>query len=349
MKNIPLPRTFEQRGGGLVEVLVALFLSVVLVGIVIQVFVSSKLNYGIQERLSRMQENARQAIDTLSQDLRNVGFIGEVQEYWDITAAAAPNALPLIAGECFIVPYRWAAPMVAVGGIYPPSLVGANNGRGKLIGCIPNANYQLNSDVLSVHYGVAEPLADAGLQINTLYLRSNLQGGMAFKCQTTGACLPVGGPVASATTANYRLYAATYYLRPWQTAVGDGLPTLIRAKLDAAGCAGAPPCINHEVIAEGIEDMQIRFGIDNDDDGFADQYVDAQNISTLASIIDVKEWHRVTSVRIWLLMRSEKEDPNFTDEKTYVMGDRSVTPKDGYRRSLVSTTVALRNIVGAQP
>ncbi len=349
MMTLAARRIRRHRGGGLVEVLVALFLSVVLVGIVIQVFISSKLNYSIQERLSRMQENARQAVESLSRDLRSIGFIGEVQEYWNITSAAAPNLLPVISGECFTSPYRWVAPMVAVGGVYPPSLVASNNGSGKFSGCITTANYQPNTDVISIHYGIAEAIADASLQANTLYLRTYLRGGMAFKCQTSGSCLPVGAPAASPTTANFALYAASYYIRPWQSTVGDGVPALIRAKLDSVGCASTPPCIKHETIAEGIEDLQIRFGVDNDDDGFADQYLDAQNISTLAVINDVKAWHRVTSIRLWLLMRSDKQDPSFTDENTYVMGDRTFSPKDGYRRSVVSTTIALRNVTGAQP
>lgn len=349
MTRVVLLTLKMQRGMGLIEVLVALFLSVVLIGVIIQVFISSQLSYSIQERLSRMQENARVAVDTLSRDLLNAGFIGEVQEYWNITSAVAPNQLPAVAGECFTSPYRWIAPMVAVGTVYPPSLIGINNGFSQVSGCVISANYQSNTDIVSVHYVSGEKIADANLQNNTLYLRSNLQGGLAFKCHLTGNCLPAAAPVASSTTANHRLYAASYYIRPWQSVAGDGQPTLVRAKLDFLGCTGSPPCVSHEVIAEGVENLQIRFGIDGDDDGFPDQYLDAQDVSTLSTVADSVKWHRVTSVRIWLLMRSDQKDIAFTDAKTYVLGDRTFTPNDSYRRSLVSTTVAIRNVAGVQP
>ena len=46
----------------------------------------------------------------------------------------------------------------------------------------------------------------------------------------------------------------------------------------------------------------------------------------------------------YLLARSTEPDPQYTDAKTYVLGDRTVGPfEDGHYRRVYSSTVMLRN------
>lgn len=65
-----------QRGVTLIELLVAMTLSLVLLGGVIQLFVANKQSYKISEELARLQEGARFAASLLEQDIRMAGFIG---------------------------------------------------------------------------------------------------------------------------------------------------------------------------------------------------------------------------------------------------------------------------------
>ena len=53
----------NQRGLTLVELMVAMLLGVFLIGGVMQIFISSKQTYRMQENLSRLQENGRFALD----------------------------------------------------------------------------------------------------------------------------------------------------------------------------------------------------------------------------------------------------------------------------------------------
>jgi len=53
---------------------------------------------------------------------------------------------------------------------------------------------------------------------------------------------------------------------------------------------------------------------------------------------------RIRAVRIWILARAAMPDSNFRNTKTYVVGKNVITPNDGYRRRLLTTTVTCRNM-----
>ena len=58
----------------MIEILIALLLSSILIGGVIQVFVSNKQTYYLQDELSRVQENGRFALEILQRSIRGAGF-----------------------------------------------------------------------------------------------------------------------------------------------------------------------------------------------------------------------------------------------------------------------------------
>ena len=60
----------------LIEIMIALLIGAFLLGGVLQIFVSSKQTYRMQEGLSRLQENGRFAMDFLARDIRMAGFWG---------------------------------------------------------------------------------------------------------------------------------------------------------------------------------------------------------------------------------------------------------------------------------
>ena len=60
----------KYRGFGIVELMIAMLISLILLGGVAQIFLASKKSYTIQTTLSRQQENGRYVIDILSNDLR---------------------------------------------------------------------------------------------------------------------------------------------------------------------------------------------------------------------------------------------------------------------------------------
>ncbi len=68
-----MPKPLRQSGVTLVELMVALVLGLFIVGGVIQVFLSGKASYKVQEGLGRIQESARFADFYLGRVLRNAG------------------------------------------------------------------------------------------------------------------------------------------------------------------------------------------------------------------------------------------------------------------------------------
>jgi len=66
----------QQAGFGLVEILVALTLSMFLMGGIIQVYLANKQSYRMTEGLSRLQENARYSMKSLSLNLQPGGYRG---------------------------------------------------------------------------------------------------------------------------------------------------------------------------------------------------------------------------------------------------------------------------------
>lgn len=66
----------SQAGIGLIELMIAMVLSLIIGAAVIQVFISQRQTYRAQDDMSRVQENARFAFEQIAQDIRQVGYWG---------------------------------------------------------------------------------------------------------------------------------------------------------------------------------------------------------------------------------------------------------------------------------
>jgi hypothetical protein len=83
--------------------------------------------------------------------------------------------------------------------------------------------------------------------------------------------------------------------------------------------------------------MRFVFGVDSDGNGDVDRYVSPTTLSSVA------DWETVMTVQVYLLVRGI-EDKTHTDARTYTMGDVTAGPfNDNYHRSLMTSTVNLRN------
>lgn len=69
------PQLSKQRGLSIVELLVALVISMLLMTGVVQVFLSSKQTYASNEAASRLQENGRFALEFIAQSARHAGYV----------------------------------------------------------------------------------------------------------------------------------------------------------------------------------------------------------------------------------------------------------------------------------
>lgn len=317
----------HSRGFSLIELMVALVITLILLAGIGQIFLSSKKSFNIQDALARMQENGRYATETLVQDLRRAGYWGgnaDINKIIDNTQGAEDPILPED-GTCTNT--SWARMLTH-------KVFGKDDNRTSY-GCLQPAATHVG-DILTVRY--AAPWLVGGsttpaFENNMIYLRSSLFESRLFKGSAEGSN-PVPRAIRTA-----ELIARGYYINPASPSANrcpgnQAVPSLNRVTLNRS--TGA---LTNEEMALGIENFQVQYGLDTDavPDNSVDQYVDAM-------VYTDPRWEQVIAVRLWLLVRAECSETGYTNSNPYDMGNLpTFTPNDGYRRQLYTTTVMLRN------
>ncbi|MBN2808067.1 MAG: PilW family protein [Deltaproteobacteria bacterium] len=86
--------------------------------------------------------------------------------------------------------------------------------------------------------------------------------------------------------------------------------------------------------ASNIQDLQFQYGIDSDNDGEVNSWVD--NTATL---------RQIKAVKIFILACTSKTDKEYTDRKTYTIAGITVGPfNDHFHRQLLESTIYIRNL-----
>ncbi|MDO8440522.1 MAG: PilW family protein [Polaromonas sp.] len=173
-----------------------------------------------------------------------------------------------------------------------------------------------------------------------------------------------------ATTAELRKFVSSlYYIRDYAVTAGDGIPTLMRSQFGLSG--GTLGHKAAEALIEGIEGFRVEYGIDNISDSgeavdFAEEvkWADPVNLTsprnrgdgipdnayvrcTTAAPCTADQLMNAVAVKLYVLVRSEKATPGYTDTKKYEMGSTTLGPfNDAYKRHLFTQTVRLTNISG---
>ena len=321
--KFPSPRYCH--GFSLVELMVAMVITLILLAGIGQIFLSSKKSFTIQSSLGRQQENGRYVVNTLTRDLRRSGYLGGA-----LVIKETAGSLALSTGPDTCAGTNWARflenPVIGLDG----TAAGYN--------CI--SNYLAGSgDIIAVRYAApwAVPSVTTPTVVNTkIYLHSNPKEPKTARLYT-GNALPAKAP----GDRQAELVARAYFIaNSGQTCSYQGanmpVPSLYRVNLDD----NSQPAAAQEV-ALGIERLQILYGIDTDADGTIDGvYVKAN---------DVADWEQVIAIRFWVLTRAECPETGYTNTTTYVMGsadgseDFTPSANDHYRRQLYQATVQLRN------
>jgi Tfp pilus assembly protein PilW len=308
-------------GFALVELLIASALGILLIGGALSIYIAGSASYRVNEAMARVQETGNVALAIVSDDLRRAGYWQRVQETASIAGRRADPLTPLSvafrpAKDCYTDYYINADVPVETAG---EAQIGAAN---PFRGCIGDAMRRAGTDILVVRHAASTPTLPPAVQPGRLYVVSNFLGGALF---VGGQALPAGYTAAD-TISEVETYA--YYVNPASSGAATE-PSLRRMRLSAG------PAIDDEELVSGVEDLQVQLGIDADDDGAVDEYVSAG-----APIADPQS---VVAARVWLRVRADSPELGFKDGATYRYADVSMTPNDGFRRQLVSSTVNLRN------
>ncbi len=300
----------RMQGLSLVELMVALTISMVLIFGATQVYVDSRNAYNVNEAVARLQENARYAMGIIEPDIRMANYWGLVKGATLVggqaaqTAGVAPiaaNAQVLVCGNNFAVDL-----MTTLQGdnnayvLSPTRAAGCNTVSGW------TTSPQVSSDTMTLRRastvqsvdGANQPLSVA----NVLQICSTR---LAARVYSDGSAC---GTAPSSQVNN--LIVNAYYVDN-NSSTANGLPSLRRKSLTTVG--GVKQFIDQEIMP-GVEDLQVQFGIDATGlTGVATRYVDPNAVPAGAAVV---------AVRVWLLLRSDAPEPGLIDNRIYTYGDR---------------------------
>ena len=328
----------SQRGLSLVEIMVALTLGLILTTGVIQLFVSNKRAYEVQTATNGMQENGRYAMKLLTDSLRAADHWGGVESS-EVGGTATVSGV----GSCDAA---WILNVAE--GIRGYEGVSATSPLPS--GCTAAGDYVANSDVFVVRHGGGEYQSTGVVKAGNgsdVWLRTAVGRRAQLFSASAIASLPTDLYDAADEDAvgiyNYPYQVTAYFLRPCSGKVGaacaasdDGgrpIPTLTRLTLLNGR-------LQEQAMVNGVEHMQIEYGVDADLDNNADFYTDAAKVSA------ANQWNRVASVRLTLVVRSEERGA-IPDTNTYTLpGGNSYKPATDaelYQRKVFSSVVQIRN------
>jgi type IV pilus assembly protein PilW len=349
LSNMDFTIMSRQRIAGftLIEMMIAITISMILMAGVLSIFISSKRTYVLQDELSKLQENARFIFDDITYSLRMAGYFGcsgkiprnapatmnmnaftpneNNLKVTDANAVALAKVVPLsdrLTVNYFGSPLR--SPVATDANTWNDL---QNPSKTSVIFDPAKAVIPLSPDNLLPAVGDTLVVSDCGgaevytiktatatsVTLNTNFLRMYF-----WPVNVTR----ITDPVTLSSAISYEVRGIDKTGNGTANDIQDGF------MLFKTVAGQMRPFI------EGVENLQIRYGVDTNADGIADIY------STQPT------GGKVVSARITLLMRTGNYRADLgPDTTTYQLDpDVTYTPADiGYRRRLISTTVDIRN------
>jgi type IV pilus assembly protein PilW len=345
----------RMHGLSLVELMIAMTLGLLTVAAIGWVYQGTIQTFRTHDALSRLQESARYAFELMGKDLRMVGAAG--CGYDPAQAANVLNAntdwyknlfgRPLVAEEedgtaGAVTEFSDALRVVRadmsreyvvqnhVPGTATFTLAAAHD--------ISSGELMLATDCLQA--SVFQAAGAAGTTV--MHTAGGSPGNSTANLGGGGVAytfLPANGPRL------YKLSATTYYV----DANVVGVPSLFRLRP-----VGATATLTPEELVEGVEDLQVSFGVDTtatpdgnadfvDPDGDGDPYLTAAQVDSAAVPGPAADrWSRVVSVRISLLLRTT-EDRVVPQAQAYSYNGANVTAGDLRLRKVFTHVINVRN------
>ncbi len=373
------------RGLSLIELMIAMVIGLVLLLGITQIFIASRAASRLSEGAARTQENARFALDFLQRDLRMAGHFGCVNDQAHViknTGDVRYN-LGIAAGSGDPLDFSVPVQGYEAAGTGPTNTLTLGRTWSAAIS-VPKSIINLKpaplpgSDVLVLRLLSPEGAVVTGVGVDgtttTMTVSSDgmarLKAGAAgtptvfaladctradvFPATISGSTVKIekldltGYSVNNAMTMLYRADGLVYYI----ASNGNNEPALYRARANGAGGYG-----DGEELVEGIESMQLLYGLDATPDislstppsgRIVDQRV-ASAVSTATDATAVGAWRRVGMVQVGLLARSpQRASAQAPGSAATYLGVLGVTiapgdPYDQRHRGAYEVSVALRN------
>ncbi len=325
----------NQRGLSLIELMVSMTISLVLLAGTVSILVNNSGAARSNDDLSRLQQNLRVASQLMTRDLRMAGYFG------------CPNNLSSVTN-----PFSVSDP----GGLLDTASAMEGSESGSLWAPSGSSDITLdmvaNTDAITVRFlegsaGFDQQAAMTAKTDNIIIAGGNgLQAGSIaaiFDCATTdifaiaNADAGTSGSLSHANALS-KIYSQGSVVRARfvRYFIGEGVngPALFRQIFDET-----TNLTETQELVEGIENMQILWGVDNTGDKLPDTFLPANDPGI--------NWNTVVSVRYALLGSTINDYGDAVDSKTYnVNGTDIIAPgTDRKVRRVLSNTILLRNFL----
>ncbi len=368
----------KAKGFSLIEIMVTMVISLILLGGAVSILLNNTRSYQHNDDFSRLQENARFALDLIAGDLRRTGFMGCTMNY----DAIVNNLVIATPGDLH------DTGVTLIDGLEQDTARWDAQGSTDIVNLIrPGTDAITIRKLISGGSPITANMATADSPIN-LAAGTVQTGGLAaiYDCNTVnifqstlttgniidhagGGAIPPGNLTDRFTDqqGNDKSYVqnTAYLADPAADANGLSAKSFVAAFdpvryfiADSEADATRPALwrqyhdgqnfVTQELI-EGIENMQILYGL-ADSTGVPLGYVRADQVQAGTLINSPEPWKAVTAIKITLLVASLEEYGSELDEETYdiygTISDNSddVGPFNDRRiRDTVSATVLVSN------
>lgn len=333
----------KHKGFSLVELMVAIVIGLILVAGVIELFVNNRQVYRVQDAQSRLQETGRYALSILTENIEKTGYLGcatrsdvtlvntlnnSTEYLWDFNTPIQGNDASdgswAPALDASITDAVERSDVITLRTIEPPEIRIVTHTASTPPGAsdiIVNGGTNLETgDIMLAHDCAAAAIFEitsSNDDANAGTLKHAVGGGTANtpgnETETLGYNFGEGWISGASTNS--------YYIRNNPAEI----PSLYRRTFED----------DAQELVEGIEQMQITYGVDASNNGSANEYRTANLVGN---------WNNVVSVRVSLLAVSLEDNLTVDGPQGYFFNDEQVNDSGDRRlRRVFTRTIALRN------
>ena len=336
----------RQTGISLVEVLISLVIGLMLLAGVVQVYSGNKATFRFTNALAEIQENGRFALEIITQDLRLANSWGCV----------APNGEAGVNSNINNTLTTWSGYDTEFHDFVGNEAISGTDGAGlngsdtiTIMGSKPGqtnvevpfqaatttsittneVSFIEASDIILVARCGSNDSRPSGETAEAdIHRVTSIAPSGPGDTQRDIGLSQVKSQQFESDAIVIELQSVTYSVE--QNSDDDGRPSLWRTEFGA----------NRQELVEGVDNMQILYGVDTDADGYPNQYLKSDDVTDFANVV---------AVRISLLLHSLDEVVRDAGPQVYSYnGVDNITAPDGRIRQVFSTTIALRNRIGKE-
>jgi type IV pilus assembly protein PilW len=330
-RKLPL-RISRNQGFSLIELMISITIALILTAGIGYVIMSTSNTRKELDRMNRQIENGRYAMQVLTDDLSHAGHFGRLYEF-PATPGTLPNPCDMTASTL-----RSAVALPVQG--YDEAKPTATECNTVI------TDYKTGTDVLVVRRAssVETDIDDIDDSENAkrVFIQS---AALSYKVDT--------GENTGTFTLKKKNHTDLIEPRAYVVHIYwiNTSNQLMMRELDATSSATTFTSVP---IADGIEDLQLDYGIDSTGPDLDDEHAGADpdgnpDSYSVCAACTTANWENVTTIRINLLARNPEKSAGYSDSaKEYSMGLKGMVGpfSDGYRRHAYQGLARLNNIGG---